>query len=183
LEDIVADDLRARDVIQSLRRLLRKEKSEFLAVDLNMLIREVLDLAQSDLITKNVTVLRQLARDLPPIRGDRVQIQQVLLNLIVNACEAMAAGRSDNRKLRILTDVGENDTVHLEVRDSGPGVAPEMRDRIFDPFLTTKNMGLGLGLTICRSLVAAHGGSLWHTPNEAGGASFHVALPRAGSAD
>jgi PAS domain S-box-containing protein len=183
LEDIVADDLRARDVIQSLRRLLRKEKTEFLSVDLNMLIREVLDLAQSDLITKNVTVLRQLARDLPPIRGDRVQIQQVLLNLIVNACEAMAAGRSDNRKLRILTDVGENDTVHLEVRDSGPGVPLEMRDRIFDPFLTTKNMGLGLGLTICRSLVAAHGGSLWHSDNEAGGASFHVALPRAGSAD
>ncbi|HKA36052.1 MAG TPA: ATP-binding protein [Thermoanaerobaculia bacterium] len=178
LEDIVSDDLRASEVIRSLRNLLRKGETEFREIDLNHLIREALELAQSDVITKNVSVGLQLAPDLPEIRGDRVQLEQVLLNLIVNACEAMAGGNCVERKLRIETHTDEDDTVHVMVQDTGPGVDPEVRDRLFEPFLTTKAFGLGLGLTICRSLVIAHGGRLWHAPVAGGGAAFHVVLPR-----
>jgi PAS domain S-box-containing protein len=182
LEDIVADDLRAGEVIRSLRKMLRKGETELETVDINEVTREVLDLAQGDMITKNVSVFLRFAPDLPPVRADRVQLQQVLLNLIVNACEAMAAGTSPGRRLRIMTDLGKEETVHITIQDSGPGVPPEMRDRVFEPFLTTKSGGLGLGLTICRSIVMAHGGRLWHTGNETGGASFHLALPRAEAA-
>lgn len=178
LEDIVSDDLRASDVIRSLRKLLRNEQVEFRDVDFNGLVREVLELAQGDLITRNVTVLRNLASELPPIRGDRVQLQQVLLNLIVNACEAMAASENSDRRLRVVTSLDGDGGVHVAIQDSGPGVPEDIRNRIFDPFLTTKNLGLGLGLTICRSLVMAHGGRLWLADNETGGASFHVVLPR-----
>ena len=178
LEDIVSDDLRAGEVISSLRKLLRKGEPEFREIDLNELIREVLDLAESDLITKRVTVGLRLAANLPAIRGDRVQLQQVMLNLIVNACEAMAGVSSGERKLRIATSEDGDEHVHVSVQDTGPGVAPEIRDRLFEPFLTTKSVGLGLGLTICRSLVMAHGGRLWQANVESGGASFHIALPR-----
>ena len=178
LEDIVSDDLRAGEVISSLRKLLRKGEPEFREIGLNDLIREVLDLAESDLITKRVTVGLHLAADLPEIRGDRVQLQQVMLNLIVNACEAMAAVPSGERRLRIATSRDGDEHVHVTVQDTGPGVAAEIRDRLFEPFLTTKSVGLGLGLTICRSLVMAHGGRLWQSNVESGGASFHIALPR-----
>ena len=178
LEDIVSDDLRAGEVISSLRKLLRKGEPEFREIDVNELIREVLDLAESDLITKRVTVGLQLAANLPAIRGDRVQLQQVLLNLIVNACEAMSAAESGERRLRIATSQDGDEHVHISVQDTGPGVAPDIRERLFEPFLTTKSVGLGLGLTICRSLVMAHGGRLWQSDVESGGASFHIALPR-----
>jgi len=183
LEDIVADDLRAGDVIRSLRKLLRNEEAEFQTVDFNELVREVLDLAQGDLITRNVAVHRELADGLPPIQGDRVQLQQVMLNLILNACEAMAAGASPERRLRILTIPQDSMGLRVTVQDSGPGVPAELRERIFDPFLSTKKQGLGLGLSICRSLVAAHGGRIWLTENESGGASFHFVLPRTEAGD
>ena len=183
LEDIVADDLRAGEVIRSLRELLRKGETRLRVLDLNELIRESLDLAQSDLITKQVTVSLQLAADLPPIRGDRVQLQQVLLNLIVNACEAMASVETGERRLRIVTASDGDNRVHVRVQDTGPGVDPEIRNRLFEPFLTTKSVGLGLGLTISRSLVMAHGGTLWQTDVESGGAAFHISLPRAEGAE
>ena len=183
LEDIVSDDLRAGHMIGNVRKLLRKGEPEFRVIDLNDLIREVLDLAQSELITKNVAVGLWLVPDLPPLRGDRVQIQQVLLNLIVNACEAMAAGPSAERRLRIETAVDRDDTIHVAIHDTGPGVPSRIRDRLFEPFLTTKSAGLGLGLAICRSIVQEHGGRIWQEGNETGGASFHVALPRIGAAE
>jgi len=178
LEDIVSDDLRAGEVIRSLRKLLRKGEPEFREIDINDLVREALDLAESDLITKRVTVGLQLASNLPAIRGDRVQLQQVMLNLIVNACEAMSAVESGERRLRIATSEDGDESVHVSVQDTGPGVAPEIRERLFEPFLSTKSVGLGLGLTISRSLVTAHGGTLWQTNVESGGATFHITLPR-----
>jgi PAS domain S-box-containing protein len=177
LDDIVADDLRAGDVIRSLRKLLRNEDVGFQPVDFNEVIGEVLDLAQGDLIARNVSVHRNLDTDLPPVHGDRVQLQQVMLNLIMNACEAMAAEESPERRLRILTSREDGSGVRVTVQDTGPGVPPDIRERVFDPFLTTKKQGLGLGLSICRSLVTAHGGRLWLSDNEAGGASFHFVLP------
>jgi C4-dicarboxylate-specific signal transduction histidine kinase len=179
LDDIVDDDLRASEVIRSLRKLLRKDGPEFRLLDFNDVIREVLELAAGDLITRHVAVVRDFAPDLPPIRGDRVQLEQVILNLIVNACEAMAASPEDDRRLRLATSLDGNAQVHAVVEDSGPGIPPKERDRIFEPFQTSKRTGLGLGLTICRSLVMAHGGRLWLTENVAGGASFHIALSRA----
>ena len=177
LQEIADQDIRAGAVIQRLRAMLRKDTKELEPLDLSAVARDVLVLAHSDLITRNVPVSALLAPNLPAVLGDRVQLQQVVLNLILNACEAMSCTAPRERRLTLITECGE-EGVHLSVGDSGTGISPEALDRVFEPFYTTKPQGLGLGLPICRSIVAEHGGRLWATAGEEGGATFHVLLPK-----
>jgi C4-dicarboxylate-specific signal transduction histidine kinase len=150
------------------------------AIDLNEVVLDVLRLVNSDLLLQRVTAHTDLAPDLPPVRGDRVQVQQVLLNLILNACYAMTNGHTGERRL-LLRTAAEEDGVLVTVSDRGVGIPPEALDRIFEPFFTTHPGGIGLGLAVCRSIIAAHHGRLWATNNEGGGASFQFALPRRSS--
>jgi signal transduction histidine kinase len=125
----------------------------------------------------------QFAEGLPPIQADRVQVQQVVLNLIVNAIEAMAAVGEGERELLISTGRDASDGVHVTLRDSGPGLDPKNVDRLFEAFYTTKPTGMGMGLAICRSIIEAHDGRLWASPGSPHGAVFHVHLPKAAVAE
>jgi PAS domain S-box-containing protein len=177
LDDIVTDDLRAGEVITRLRALLKKGEASFQPLDLNDVATEVLALSRSELIDRRVTVSTRLAPALPSIRGDRVQLQQVMLNLVLNACEAMSTKRSGERTLTVSTALDGEGLVLTSIADRGSGIAPDAADRLFEPFFTTKAQGLGLGLSICRSIIAAHGGRLWAENNPDDGAIFTVALP------
>jgi PAS domain S-box-containing protein len=177
LKDIVDEDKRAGDVIRRLRALLKKGETLLQPLDLNELVNDVLELARADCDSRAVTLQRELAPSLPEVRGDRVQLQQVLLNLIVNACDAMSSCAPRDRKLTIATKFDQDLTVQVSVSDNGQGIPANQLDRLFDPFYTTKPQGLGLGLTICRSIVSAHGGKLWAMNNGDGGARFCVSLP------
>jgi PAS domain S-box-containing protein len=169
LRDIIKDDVRAAEVIQRLRSMLTQGEIQRRPVDLNQVVREVLALARSDLITRNVSVVTQLDPHAGLVLADPVQLQQVLLNLIVNACEAMSGSPPSQRRLTIATrPVDEGRELECSVTDRGGGIPYGDTERIFQPFVTTKKQGLGLGLAICRSIVEAHGGRLW-AENAAGG--------------
>ncbi len=183
LQDIVAEDIRAAHVIQRLRDLLTKGERQRQPVDLNAAVQETLDLTHSDLITRNVAVEVQPDLAAPLILGDRIQIQQLILNLVMNACEAMADSPIHERKLTLATHWRSAiDRVEISVADHGPGVAHERVARIFDPFVTTKKQGLGLGLAICRSIADAHGGLLSAENAPTGGAIFRFSVPLRGGA-
>jgi len=168
LRDIVKDDVRASEVIQRLRSMLTQGEIQRRPVDLNQVVRDVLALARSDLITRNVSVTTQLDTQAPLVVADPVQLQQVLLNLIVNACEAMSGSPPSQRRLTITTHtVDEGRTLECSVVDRGCGLPPGDAERIFQPFVTTKKQGLGLGLAICRSIIEGHGGRLWAENNPA----------------
>ncbi len=178
LKDIVEDDHRAAEVIRRVRTLLKKGGTEFQALDLGEIVRETLGLAHSELMTRHVKVNLRVARDLPVVRGDRVQLQQVVLNLIVNACEAMTATAPTERTLTATVATADGDrTVQVSLQDRGDGMPPFVLDRLFEPFVTTKEQGLGLGLSICRSIITAHNGRLWAANNADGGATLCFALP------
>jgi PAS domain S-box-containing protein len=176
LSDIVKSDHRARAVIQRLRAMLRKEESQHQALDLNDMVEESLRLMRSDLLNRGVTLSAELAPALPAVSGDRNQLQQVLLNFLMNACDAMDA-QSTERRLRVITGSNAPGHVEIAVSDRGTGIPPAELERIFEPFVTNKAKGMGLGLAICRSIVAAHGGRLWATNNAHGGATLHCELP------
>jgi two-component system, LuxR family, sensor kinase FixL len=180
LSDIVEEDKRAGEVIRRLRDLLRKGAPEYTPLDLNKLVTEVVGLVSSDATIRNVAIRLDLAAEPARVRGDRVQIQQVLLNLLLNAMDAMAevpaAGRLALVTTAIATDEG---TVHLAVRDTGAGLRQTDPDGVFEPFYTTKPAGMGMGLSIARSIVAAHGGRIWARDNDGGGATFTFSLPLA----
>jgi C4-dicarboxylate-specific signal transduction histidine kinase len=178
LEDIVSDDRRAGAVIQRVRALIRKDETEPHSVSPNDVVTDVLELAHSDLIQRAVVVSTRLAPALPDVQGDRVQLQQVLLNLIVNACDAMVDNPPALRTL-VITTVARSGAVRISISDIGTGITTEPIDAVFQPFVTSKRHGLGLGLAICRSIVDAHGGRLWGGNNRGGGATFHVLLPAA----
>jgi two-component system sensor kinase FixL len=175
LADVVADDERAAEVINRLRALVPHGAMEQEAVQVADCIHSILALEHSDLIARNVAVDLEIDPELPPVRAVSVQLQQVLLNLIVNACEAMA-GQSGHRHLRIAArhDCGE---IRMEVTDNGSGVADF--ERIFEPFFSSRKHGVGLGLSIARSIVVAHGGRLWGANNAGRGATFYITLPLA----
>ena len=175
LSDIVAADRRAADIIQRLRSLLKRGEMSLQPLPLNDLIEEVLRLVHADLIGRGVTAICDLAPDLPPITGDRVQLQQLVLNLIVNAADAMAANPPGKRRLHLTTARHEH-TVRASVRDEGSGLPAEV-ERLFQPFYTTKAHGLGMGLAICRTIIAVHQGRLWAEPHPERGAVFHFELP------
>jgi two-component system, LuxR family, sensor kinase FixL len=175
LADIVAADRRAAEIIQRLRSLLKHGETSMQPLPLNDLIEEVLRLVRADLIGRGVTAVCVLAPDLPPITGDRVQLQQLVLNLIVNAADAMAANAPGTRRLH-LTTARQQHTVRASVRDEGTGLPADV-ERLFQPFFTTKAHGLGMGLAICRSIIAAHQGRLWAEPHPERGAVFHFEMP------
>jgi PAS domain S-box-containing protein len=177
LKDIVEADRRAGNVIRHLRAMLRKSDVQFRPLDINAVVREVLDLTHSDLVARQIAVEQRLALPLPSVHGDRVQLQQVLLNLIMNACDAMSDTAPEGRVLMVTTASTDDQSVEICVVDTGGGFSPELQEHLFEPFITTKQNGLGLGLSICRSIVVAHGGSLWAENNAVGGAAFHVSLP------
>jgi PAS domain S-box-containing protein len=176
LEDMVADSLRAGSVIHRVRGLIRKDDAIRQLVSPNEVVADVLDLTHSDLIRRGVTVGTDLTASIPAVSADRVQLQQVLLNLIVNACDAMADNATRDRALTIVT-AEEGATVRISVVDRGPGVAASLIDAVFEPFVTSKPQGLGLGLAICRSIIGAHGGRIWATNNAGRGATFSFVLP------
>jgi PAS domain S-box-containing protein len=178
LKDIVDDDSRAGEIIRRLRVLLKKGELQRHDVDVNETVREVLRLIQSDLLNHHVTVQADLKAGLPAVSADHVQVQQVLLNLFVNACDAMAQSERSDRRLTVRTEF-DGAQVVVRVADRGHGIPPDQLEEVFAPFFTTKNHGMGLGLAVCRTIIAAHGGRLWATNNSDGGACFHVALPLA----
>jgi len=175
LQDVVGDARRAGEVIQRLRSLLRKDDTKFVALDINQVIREMAALTHTEAVLRNLTIQLDLASDLPPVRGDRVQLLQVLLNLVVNGMEAMGS-QAEGRRIDIET-ARDGEVVRLGVRDEGPGIPPEALKDIFETFYTTKPRGMGMGLAICRAIVEAHGGRLWAENNPDRGATFWFTLP------
>ena len=176
LQDIVDQDKRAGEVIHRLRLLLKKGEVQHQPLDVNEVVHEVLKLARSDLVNQGVIVRAELAADLPPVAGDRVQLQQVLINLVMNACDAMAATPAGRRQISVRTASAADGTVTVAVTDQGSGIAPEKLAEIFEPFFTTKPHGLGLGLAVCRTIVSSHGGKLWAANNASPGATFSFNL-------
>jgi two-component system sensor kinase FixL len=175
LGDISKDARRASEVIKRLRALLRKREMETKPVDLNDVTTGVVALVRTESRRRGVTVDSKPAGDLPLVRADPVQIEQVLLNLVLNAMEAMA-GTSGERKLTMRTGINENGAAEVAVSDTGPGILTERLPRLFDPFFSTKKEGMGLGLSIARSLVRAHGGKIWAENNPGGGATVRFTL-------
>jgi PAS domain S-box-containing protein len=181
LDRIVKDGGRAGDVIGRIRDLIKKVPPRKDGVEINEAIIEITALTSSEAEKHGVSVRTQLAEDLPVIEGDRVQLQQVILNLLINAVEAMSRTSEGPRELLISTEKAASEVL-VAVRDSGPGVAPANLERLFEAFYTTKGGGLGMGLSICRSIVEAHGGRLWASANLPRGAIFHFTVPALGSA-
>ena len=173
---IVKEGNRAGEVVERIRALIKKAPARKDAVAINDAILEVIALTRTEAANNSVSVRTQLAEGLPPVQGDRVQLQQVLLNLIINAIEAMRDVGEEERELLISTH-NEPDGVLVEVRDTGPGLSPESLSRLFEPFYTTKPEGMGMGLSICRSIIEAHGGRLWAIPCEPQGALFQFTIP------
>jgi C4-dicarboxylate-specific signal transduction histidine kinase len=181
LQDIVQDDERAAQVIQRLRALLGKGDAQYAPVELNDVVRESLELTHSEFVTRNVVATLHLDPAVPTVLADRVQMQQVVLNLLMNACEAMVATPLPRRQAVLTTRfLPASEAVEITVRDNGTGIAPGDNERIFQPFVTTKSHGLGLGLAICRSVAEAHHGVLWAENAPEGGAIFHIKVPIAG---
>jgi signal transduction histidine kinase/ligand-binding sensor domain-containing protein len=181
LDRIVRDGNRAADVVARIRGMAKKAPAEREDLVVNTKITNVLAIANSEILKHGVVNRTELAPDLPLVKGDRVQIQQVLLNLILNAVEAMSTLPDGPRELVIRSERDESGNVLVSVRDTGPGLSPEAMDRIFQPFYTSKKEGLGLGLSICQSIIEAHGGRLWASANSPRGAVFQFTLPKRAS--
>ena len=176
LEEIVADGTRASAVIARIRAFIKKAPAESTELDINEVIQEVVALAGHELHKNQILVEWQFTRTLPLVRADRVQLQQVLLNLIMNGIEAITGATNQPRVLGVVSRIDESGNVLVEVRDSGAGLGLEA-DRLFTPFFTTKANGMGMGLPISRSLIEGHGGRLWASPNSPHGAVFSFTLP------
>jgi C4-dicarboxylate-specific signal transduction histidine kinase len=181
LGHIVNEGNRAGDVIDRIRALVKKAPARNDPLLINEAIREVIALTHGELVKQDVSVQTQLAEDLPLIQGDRVQLQQVILNLIINAVEAMSGVGKGSRGLLITTGQEASGGVLVSVRDSGPGLGVEDLDRLFDAFYTTKPGGMGMGLSICRSIIEAYEGEIWASRNVGPGATFQVTLPVVGA--
>jgi PAS domain S-box-containing protein len=179
LGGIVSDADRAGEIIDRIRDHITKASPRHERFDLNESITEVLDLARTVISKNGVSLQTRLAAGLEPVLADRIQLQQVALNLVLNAIEAMASVETEGRELLIITERAETGGVLVEVRDSGPGIDPTHWERVFEAFYTTKMNGMGMGLSICRSIIDAHGGRLWADANEPRGALFQFTLPGA----
>jgi C4-dicarboxylate-specific signal transduction histidine kinase len=176
---VVDDADRAGEIIDRIREHIRNAPPREDRLDLNEAIDEVIGMARSVIATSGVSVQRRLTEGLPAARGDRVQLQQVVLNLVLNAVEAMRAVDESGRELSLSTEQAGTGSILVAVGDSGPGVSLERRERVFDAFYTTKSGGIGMGLSICRSIISAHGGRLWADANGDQGALFQFILPGA----
>ena len=177
LHDIVSNDKRAAEVIQRLRMMLKKEEPELEALELNSAIQGIVDLLQSEIINVDASITVDLEAEIPTVYGDRVQIQQVILNLLLNALDAVKSQPAGNRKVRIATRVGETDSIFVSVSDSGFGIEGHNLEAVFEAFYTTKNKGTGMGLAINKSIVEQHDGHIWASNNPEGGAVFTFTLP------
>jgi C4-dicarboxylate-specific signal transduction histidine kinase len=177
LHQIIADGNRASEVINRIRALIKKVPSRNDQLDINDAILEVIALTRSEFLRNGVSLQTELANALPFIQGDRIQLQQVILNLIINAVEAMSGVSEGSRELLIGTGNDASKGVRVSVQDSGPGLSPESFNRLFDPFYTTKPSGMGMGLSICRAIVEAHGGRVWASRNAGPGATVEFILP------
>jgi C4-dicarboxylate-specific signal transduction histidine kinase len=188
LRDVVTSNQRAADVIQRLRALLNRGEVCPQLLAPAEVVNEVLELAHAELIARGVIATALFAPDISPVFADRVQLQQVLLNLVLNACDAMSSTPLIDRRLSVIVNSDARGNVHLSVHDCGIGIPATLIDRLFEPFVTTKPEGLGLGLSISRTIVAAHGGRMWAQNNADRGATVHCVLnsapvaPRQGAA-
>jgi C4-dicarboxylate-specific signal transduction histidine kinase len=180
LDNIVRAGHRTAELIDSIRAMFKKEHQIEAPISLNELIREVLTLLDSDLQLHHVTVRTTLNEALPKVSADRVQLQQVILNLIKNATEAMNSVAESSRVLHLKTELEDAQNLTIIVEDSGPGIDLENIDRVFDQFFTTKSRGMGLGLSICRSIIEAHNGRLWAESGLHEGSVFRISLPTSG---
>jgi signal transduction histidine kinase len=175
-QSMIDASLHANEIIAAIRDLYRKTPTEHTMVQINDVVREVLALVQDDFRANAVIATSEYQENLPQIYASHAQIQQVVLNLVTNAVEAMRSVPPDKRRLRLMTGFGGKAGVCVYIQDSGPGIAPENQDRIFEPFFTTKSSGTGLGLPICRSIVEDHGGELRLSKTNSGGTSFELIL-------
>jgi signal transduction histidine kinase len=173
----IRDGNRASEVITRLRSLFGKKDTTVETVELNEATREVIALSLSELERNRIVLRAELAKDLPPVTGDRVQLQQVILNLLLNASDAMSGVSDRVRQLVIKTEPEEGDRVRLTVRDVGVGFEPQAVDRLFEAFYTTKSGSMGIGLSVSRSIIGSHRGRLWAAPNEGPGATFAFSIP------
>ncbi len=179
LEDIVTDNCRANDVLQKIRALVRKGDMELQLLDLGGVVRDIALLVHSDALTRGVRTNFDIAENLALVCGDKVQLQQVILNLLLNAFDAVKDCDPAERVVETIVREGPEGNVRITVKDRGQGLTVDNMEKIFRPFFTTKPQGLGLGLSISRTIVTAHQGRLWAENNAGSGASFHVTLPRA----
>ena len=171
------DTDRAGAVVGRMRALMQKASARTDRVDINEAVREVIELTRGEALKNGVSVKTKFAKGLPIITGDRVQLQQVVLNLILNALQAMGAVSEGARQMLITTSQTELNDLCIGVQDTGPGLSPENLSRLFEPFYTTKPNGMGMGLAICRSIIEDHGGRLWATRHEPRGALFQFTIP------
>jgi signal transduction histidine kinase len=174
---IVRDGTRAGEVISRIRALVKKTPPRRERLDINQTIREVVALTQTEMQRNGVTLQSRLSNELPLVSADRVQLQQVIMNLIINAIEAMSSANGRPRELTIVSGTDDANDLFVEVHDTGPGLDPEQLDRLFQSFYTTKPDGIGMGLAISRSIAEAHGGRLSAAPNKPHGAVFRLTLP------
>ena len=174
---ILRDGNRASDVITRIRALVRKNDTEKARLSINDAVEEIAALAEAEVRRNGVALRMELATNVPPVLGDRVQLQQVILNLVMNSVEAMASVADRRRELLICSRQHESDQVLVAIQDSGIGLQPESLDHLFEAFFTTKPKGMGMGLAISRSIIEAHGGRLWAAANDGPGVTFAFALP------
>jgi C4-dicarboxylate-specific signal transduction histidine kinase len=177
LASIVEDGTRAGEVIHRIRALMKKAPPQKDRLEINEVILEIIEITRGEAMKHGISVSTQLAGHLPAVEADRVQLQQVLLNLIVNALDAMGAAEGP-RQLLISTGPVDASGVLVAVEDTGPGLEPAVLERVFESFYTTKPTGLGMGLSICRSIIEAHGGRLWASTNQQRGTTFQFTVPR-----
>jgi len=178
LADIVAEDKRAGELIGRMRKLLKHEEPTLQSVEMYGLLKEAVSLVRINLTANQVMLDVEIENGLPGVTGDRIQIQQVVLNLLLNACDAVKDCPAADRIIQLVAKVdAQGRSLHIVVSDRGHGIARDGLEHVFDAFFTTKPNGLGLGLAICRQIVNAHGGRLWAAHNNGPGASFHLTLP------
>jgi C4-dicarboxylate-specific signal transduction histidine kinase len=177
VERMVRDAHRASEVIQRIRALAKRTEPQMVSLDINDVIREAILLVQREVLSHGVSLQTELASALPPVLGDRIQLQQVVINLLINGVEAMAPIMDRPRQMLIRSRQHEAGQVHVAVQDSGIGIDSETAERLFSAFFTTKPSGMGMGLSISRSIIRAHGGRLWVSPNPDHGAAFQFTVP------
>jgi signal transduction histidine kinase len=177
ISDIIDDDARAGDVIRHLRALLKKGETRTEVVDINAIVLRTLELTKSALTAQRVVIVSRFSATPLKVKGDSVQLQQLLLNLVLNAAEAMAGVSRESGALIVTTNSVNNELLQVSVSDTGPGISDAIKGRLFDPFFSTKQSGMGLGLSICRAIAEKHGGQIHAANNPGHGATFHVSLP------
>jgi C4-dicarboxylate-specific signal transduction histidine kinase len=177
LSNILRNDRRAGDIIKKLRMLLKKDTSELTEIDINDLLEEVVVLSRSSFIIKHVSIKMNLGENIPLVSGDRIQLQQVLINLILNALDSYENTTKDTKQIVITTRFENKKEVCLSVKDFGCGIEESVLNKIFDPFVTTKKEGMGMGLAINKTIIDAHRGRIWAENDPEGGATFNIILP------